>query len=72
MSEEGKALLKERWRVEPVVGWLVRYDGCRRARRVGKEAAECQLFQACAMRNLWRYLKRAPRGAAPAGGEVCE
>jgi hypothetical protein len=64
-SVEGKELLGERWLVEPVVGWLVRYDGCRRARRVGKEAAQLHLYQACAGRNLWRWLGRLSRGAAP-------
>jgi len=54
LTVEGKALLQERWQVEPTVAWLVRYDGCRRARRVGQAAAQCQLYQACALRNLWR------------------
>jgi hypothetical protein len=70
-SEEGKGLLGKRWQVEPTVGWLVRYEGCRRARRVGQAAAQLQLNQACAMRNLWRYLGRVSRRAAPAAGAVC-
>ena len=70
-TDEGKELLKQRWQVEPTVAWLVRYDGCRRARRVGQAAAQCQLYQACAGRNLWRYLARATRRRAPAAGEVC-
>ena len=64
-SPAGKALLGERWRVEPTVAWLTRYDGCRRARRVGKRAAQLQLYQACAVRNLWRWLARVAQGHAP-------
>jgi IS5 family transposase len=64
-SERGKELLGQRWLVEPTVGWLVRYDGCRRARRVGTAAAQLHLYQACACRNLWRWLGRLQRGAAP-------
>ncbi|MDQ5851480.1 MAG: transposase, partial [Chloroflexota bacterium] len=60
----GQALLQLRWQVEPTIAWLVRYDGCRRARRVGQAAAQCQLFQACAIRNLWRYLGRLQRRRA--------
>src|SRR6266542_1552261 len=44
----GRALLASRWRVEPTVAWLVRYQGCRQARRVGHVAAQGQLYQACA------------------------
>jgi hypothetical protein len=68
-SEEGRALLSVRWRVEPVVAWLVRYQGCRRARRVGTAAAQCQLYQACALRNLLGWLARVRCGQArrPAG-----
>jgi len=61
----GRALLASRWRVEPTVAWLVRYQGCRRARRVGQAAAQCQLFQACALRNLLLWLARLRRGQAP-------
>jgi hypothetical protein len=65
-SEHGQDLLAERWRVEPTIAWLVRYDGARRARRVGQAAAQFHLYQACAIRNLWRWLgRRARRGAAP-------
>ena len=70
-TEHGQALLKQRWQVEPTIAWLVRYDGCRRARRMGQAAAQLQLYQACALRNLWRYLGRASRRATPARGEVC-
>ena len=61
---EGRGLLGERWRVEPAVAWLVRYQGCRRARRVGTAAAQCQLYQACAVRNLLLWLSRVRRGLA--------
>jgi hypothetical protein len=61
----GRALLHGRWQVEPVVAWLVRYQGCRRARRVGQAAAQFQLYQACAMRNLLMWLSRVRRGLAP-------
>jgi hypothetical protein len=61
----GRALLRGRWQVEPVIAWLVRYQGCRRARRVGQAAAQFQLFQACAMRNLLLWLSRVRRGRAP-------
>jgi hypothetical protein len=61
----GRALLASRWRVEPTVAWLVRYQGCRRARRVGQAAAQCQLSQACAMRNLLLWLARVRRSQAP-------
>jgi hypothetical protein len=64
-SAVGRALLKSRWRVEPVVAWLVRYQGCRRARRVGQAAAHCQLLQACGLRNLLGWLGRVRRGEAP-------
>jgi len=53
----GRALLASRWRVEPTVAWLVRYQGCRWARRVGQVVAQCQLYQACAIRTCccgWR------------------
>ena len=64
-TPEGRALLASRWQVEPVVAWLVRYQGCRIARRVGQAAAQCQLFQACAVRNLLLWLGRVRRGQAP-------
>lgn len=64
-TPEGRALLGSRWRVEPTVAWLVRYQGCRQARRVGTTAAQCHLFQACAMRNLLLWLSRVRRGLAP-------
>lgn len=57
-SEAGKALLKSRWQVEPTIAWLVRYQGCRRARRCGLAAARCQLLMACAVRNLLLWLSR--------------
>jgi hypothetical protein len=63
---EGKALLRSRWQVEPTIGWLVRYQGCREARRVGLAAAQCQLYQACAVRNLLLWLSRLDRGLARA------
>jgi hypothetical protein len=63
-TPEGRALLASRWRVEPTVAWLVRYQGCRRARRVGQAAAQCQLYQACAVRNLLLWLSRLRRGQA--------
>ncbi len=64
-TAEGKALLRCRWQVEPTIAWLVRYNGCRQARRVGLAAAQCQLFQACAVRNLQLWLGRLDRAAAP-------
>jgi len=64
-TPDGRALLASRWRVEPTVAWLVRYQGCRRARRVGQAAAQCQLYQACAMRNLLVWLSRVRRHQAP-------
>jgi hypothetical protein len=63
-TPDGRALLKSRWRVEPTVAWLVRYQGCRQARRVGQAAAQCQLYQACALRNLLLWLSRVRRGLA--------
>jgi DDE family transposase/transposase-like protein DUF772 len=63
-SDAGRALLASRWRVEPTVAWLVRYQGCRIARRVGTAAAQCQLYQACAVRNLLLWLSRVRRGQA--------
>jgi len=63
-TDVGKALLKSRWQVEPTVAWLVRYQGCRQARRVGRDAAQCQLYQACAVRNLLLWLSRLDRGLA--------
>lgn len=69
-SEEGRALLKRRWQVEPEVAWLVRYQGVRRARCLGREAAQFQLYQACAMRNLLRWLAR--RKGEAAQGAACD
>jgi hypothetical protein len=63
-TAEGKALLRSRWQVEPTIAWLVRYHGCRQARRVGLAAAQCQLFWACAVRNLLLWLSRLSRGLA--------
>lgn len=63
-SAAGKALLRSRWQVEPTIAWLVRYQGCRVARRVGLAAAQCQLYQACAVRNLLLWLARLKRGQA--------
>jgi Transposase DDE domain/Transposase domain (DUF772) len=63
-TTDGKALLHCRWQVEPTIAWLVRYNGCRQARRVGVAAAQCQLFQACAVRNLQLWLSRLDRGQA--------
>ena len=64
-TAEGKGLLRGRWQVEPTIAWLVRYNGCRQARRVGVAAAQCQLFQACAVRNLQLWLGRLDRQQAP-------
>ena len=58
----GRALLAGCWQVEPVIAFLVRYQGCRRARRVGQAAAQSQLYQACAMRNLLMWLSRLRGG----------
>jgi Transposase DDE domain/Transposase domain (DUF772) len=63
-TPEGRALLGGRWRVEPVIAWLVQSQGCRRARRVGLAAAQCQLYQASAVRNLLCWLSRIRRGLA--------
>lgn len=60
----GRALLGGRWQVEPTIAFLVRYQGVRRARRVGQAAAQCQLYQACGMRNLLMWLSRVRRGLA--------
>jgi hypothetical protein len=60
-SDEGQALLAGRWKVEPVISWLVNYQGCRRARRVGQAAAQFQLYQACAVRNLLMWITRRRR-----------
>jgi hypothetical protein len=60
-TEAGKALLTSRWQVEPTIAWLVRYHGCRQARRCGLAAARCQLLQACAVRNLLLWLSRRDR-----------
>jgi hypothetical protein len=71
-TAEGKALLKSRWQVEPTIAWLVRYQGCRQARRTGLAAAQCQLFQACAVRNLLLWLGRVARGQATAPAAVAQ
>jgi hypothetical protein len=63
-TPQGKALLRSRWQVEPTIAWLVRYQGCRQARRGGLAAAQCQLYQACAVRNLLLWLSRIERGQA--------
>jgi hypothetical protein len=63
-TPEGQGLLRRRWQVEPTIAWLVRYNGCRQARRVGLAAAQCQLLQACAVRNLQLWLSRLDRGSA--------
>ena len=64
-SADGQGLLRCRWQVEPTIAWLVRYNGCRQARRVGLAAAQCQLFQACAVRNLQLWLGRRDRHVMP-------
>ena len=64
-TTEGQALLASRWRIEPTIAWLVRYQGCREARRVGTAAAQSQLYWACGMRNLLMWLNRVRRGQAP-------
>jgi hypothetical protein len=64
-TSEGRSLLWGRWKVEPVVAWLVQWQGCRRARRIGTAAAQTQLYQACAVRNLLSWLSRVRRGLAP-------
>jgi Transposase DDE domain/Transposase domain (DUF772) len=61
-TEAGKALLSSRWQVEPTIAWLVRYHGCRVARRCGLTAARCQLLMACGVRNLLLWLSRRERG----------
>lgn len=71
-TPEGKALLRSRWQVEPTIAWLVRYHGCRHARRSGLAAAHCQLLQACAVRNLLLWLSRVERGLAKAPAAVTE
>lgn len=65
-SQEGKVLLKSRWMVEPVIAWLVEWQGCRQARRIGLAAAQFQLYQACAVRNLLHWLARGGRKSANA------
>jgi hypothetical protein len=62
-TDGGKALLSSRWQVEPTIAWLVRYQGCRVARRCGLAAARCQLLMACAVRNLLLWLSRQKRRA---------
>lgn len=62
-SGEGKALLKSRWMVEPAIAWLVERQGCRQARRIGLAAAQFQLYQACAVRNLLHWLARGEHKA---------
>lgn len=64
-TELGQQLLRGRCMAEPMIAFLVRYDGCRRARRMGQAAAEFQLKQACAARNLKLWLARVARGQAP-------
>jgi hypothetical protein len=64
-TADGRALLAHRWRIEPVIAWLVRWQGCRQARRVGLAAAQVQLYQAAAVRNLLCWLSRVRRGLAP-------
>jgi hypothetical protein len=65
VSEQGQVLLGQRWRVEPTVAWLTRYQGCRRARRSGQAAAQYQLYQASAVRNLLLWLSRRRHTQAP-------
>ena len=64
-TPEGQALLGRRWQVEPTVAWLTRYQGCRQTRCLGQKAVQCQIFQACAMRNLLLWLSRRRRSGAP-------
>lgn len=70
-TDLGQTLLGQRWRVEPTIAWLVRYDGARRARRVGQAAAQLHLYQACAWRNLCRWLARGAPQQGTAWGGVC-
>jgi hypothetical protein len=60
-TPQGQALLKSRWQVEPTIALMVRYHGCRQARRVALAAAQFQLFQACAVRTLLLWLSRRKR-----------
>jgi hypothetical protein len=64
-TAEGRRLLGGRWRVEPVIAWLVGWQGCRRSRRVGQAAAQVQLYQGAAVRNLLTWLSRVRRGLVP-------
>jgi hypothetical protein len=61
---QGQELLKGRLQDEPTIAWLVRYHGCRQARRVGLAAAQFQLLQACAVRNLLLWLSCITRDRA--------
>jgi hypothetical protein len=63
-SETGKKLLRSRWHVEAVIAWLTRYQGVRHARCIGQAAAQFELNQACALRNLLLWLSRRRRGRA--------
>lgn len=71
VTSAGRTLLWGRWKVEPVVAWLVQQQGCRRARRIGTAAAQTQLYQACAVRNLLSWLSRVRRGLAPRPPDRC-
>jgi hypothetical protein len=64
-TDEGQALLKDRWRIEATIAWITRYNGGRVARCVGQVAAQYQCYQAAAVRNLQLWLARVARGAAP-------
>jgi hypothetical protein len=74
----GKQILHDRWKIEPEIAFLVRYDGGRQARRVGLKAAEFQLYQAAAARNLRTWMTRrrkrtqTAQTAAPAPSRVAE
>lgn len=61
-SPEGQRLLANRWWIEPTIAWVVRYAGGRRSRRVGQAAAQYHLWQAGAVTNLRRWLRRMTTG----------
>lgn len=67
-TDEFKADMKQRPRVERIIAALVRYNGARRARRIGSKNADFQEKMCATAFNVKRWMKLVtPPPAAPPG-----
>lgn len=75
-SAEGQTLLSQRWRGEPTIAWLTRYQGCRRARpsRAGGSAVSAVLGGCAAVKRVDQSACHSGCAAAqapPSGAAWC-